>query len=176
MPLVYGLSGFTSVPQGAITGQGPPGASFMGQLGQQYFDTTTTPPTEYIYNGQTWTTGGASPATTTTYGTVLLTDNHEPVATKFYADNLAIAGAPNASTTVNGISFLATNADVVSPYNTPLGANTVVTPANISTIFASPPAIGGTAAAAGSFTTLAASSTLAVTGAATLSSTLGVTG
>ena len=37
-------------------------------------------------------------------------------------------------------------------------------------------AIGGTTPAAGAFTTLAASSTLAVTGATTLSSTLGVTG
>lgn len=42
--------------------------------------------------------------------------------------------------------------------------------------FASPPAIGGTAAAAGSFTTLAASSTLAVTGAATFATTAAITG
>jgi len=41
---------------------------------------------------------------------------------------------------------------------------------------ATPGAIGGTTPAAGAFTTLAASSTLAVTGATTLSSTLGVTG
>jgi hypothetical protein len=104
----------------------------------------------------TWSAGGNEPATTTEYGIVLLTDNNEPVATKFYADNLAIAGAPDASTVTKGISFLATNADVVSPYTTPLGANTVLTPANITTIFASPPPSGGTTPAAGIFTTLEA--------------------
>jgi len=52
-----------------------------------------------------WASGGNNPATTTAYGTVKLTDNSSPVATKFYADNLAIAGAPAWSETVAGITI-----------------------------------------------------------------------
>jgi len=113
--------------------------------GTRWIDLSVNPRLIYETSGAgDWDTGGVQPATTTTYGTVLLTDNNEPVATKFYADNLAIAGAPDASQVTKGISYLATNADVVSPYPTPLGANTVLTPANITTIFASPPPTGGT--------------------------------
>ena len=72
MPLAYGIGGLISVPQGAVTGFGPPAVSFKGELGQDYFDKSTTPPTEYVYNGQTWTTAGANPATTTSFGTVEL--------------------------------------------------------------------------------------------------------
>ena len=53
MPLAYGFGGFVSVPAGAVTGQGAPADSFKGGLGQQYFDTSVSPPKEYIYNGVT---------------------------------------------------------------------------------------------------------------------------
>src|SRR6185312_17215791 len=99
MGLAIGIGGLISTAPKAIQGYGPPSDSFKAALGQQYFDFLTTPPTEYIFNGQTWNSAGGSPATTTTYGTVILTDNSEPVATKVYADNLAIAGAPVATTT-----------------------------------------------------------------------------
>src|SRR6185503_1478276 len=106
MGSAYGIGGLISVPPAAIRGNGVPPASFKAKLGQQYFDFSQTPPTEYVYNGQTWTTAGANPATTTTYGTVLLTDNSEPVATKVYADALAIAGSPVATDTTPGIGKL----------------------------------------------------------------------
>ena len=83
MGMAVGIGGLISVPPKPISGHGVPPATFKAQLGQAYFDLDTVPPTEYIFNGQTWTTAGANPATTTTYGTVLLTDNNEPVATKF---------------------------------------------------------------------------------------------
>lgn len=54
MPLAYGIGGLISVPQGPVTGFGPPPASFIGQLGQEYFDKSQTPPVLYIFNGQTW--------------------------------------------------------------------------------------------------------------------------
>jgi len=137
--------------------------------GTRWIDLSVNPRLIYETSGAgDWDTGGVQPATTTTYGTVLLTDNNEPVATKFYADNLAIAGATDASQVTKGISYLATNADVVSPYPTPLGANTVLTPANITTIFASPPPTGGTTPGAGSFTTLAASGLASLSGSATI--------
>ena len=43
-----------------------------------------------------------------------MTDNNEPVATKLYADNLAIAGAPAWSETVSGIGQLATTAEAIA--------------------------------------------------------------
>lgn len=157
MGLAYGIGGLITTPPKVLSGVGVPASSFKGMLGQSYFDLSDpSSPVEYVYNGITWNTAGANPATTTTYGTVLLTDNNEPVATKFYADNLAIAGSPDASTVTKGISYLATNADVVSPYATPLGANTVLTPANITSIFAAPPPSGSTTPSAGVFTTLEA--------------------
>ena len=110
MPIAYGIGGILNVPPGALRGQGAPNQNFKGQLGQQYFDFSVSPPIEYVYNGESWTTAGANPATTTTYGTVLLTDNSQPVATKLYADNLVSAGAPVATTTTAGIGQLATDA------------------------------------------------------------------
>src|ERR1051326_4758367 len=58
--------------------------------GQLWFNKSTS--SLYVYEGSgTWNTSGEEPATTTSYGVVLLTDNSEPVATKAYADALAIA-------------------------------------------------------------------------------------
>jgi len=55
----------------------------------------------------TWSSGGEQPASTTVAGIVTITDNNEPVATKFYVD-AAIAGVvvgavPSAQLLVNGI-------------------------------------------------------------------------
>ncbi len=167
MSLVSGSSGQFAAAPAAEKGNGAPPASFQGKLGQQYFDTTSIPWVEYIYNGSSWATAGASPATTTTYGSVLLTDNSEPVATKVYADNLAIAGAPVATTLVEGISYLATDAMAVTPA-TVVNPNTVLIPSNLTAVFAAPPAIGSGTPAAGSFTTLAASGLASLSGSATI--------
>lgn len=72
------------------------------------------------------------PATTTTFGTVKLTDNNEPVATKFYADNLAIAGAPAWSETVSGIGQLSTLAEAVAGTDD----NTAITPLKLAGVLA----------------------------------------
>lgn len=120
--------------------------------------------------------GGLVPsATTLIEGVVLLTDNHSPVATKFYADALAIAGAPVATTAVQGIVELATNAEAVSPYTTTI-PNTALIPSNITPMFASPPPLGSTAPASGAFTTVSASSTLSVVGASTIAALSATTG
>ena len=60
MSLAYGIGGLVSVPPAPIRGNGPPPASFRGQLGQQFFDEATDPPTQYIYNGQSREIGRAS--------------------------------------------------------------------------------------------------------------------
>jgi hypothetical protein len=168
--LCYGIGGLVQVPQGAIKGNGPPPTSFKGQLGQMYFDESQTPAVLFVYNGTTWDEGGNATATQLVPGLVTMAtfaelstgtaDNTFDAAfandVYTYVNSVAVAGAPDATTVTKGIVFLATNADVVSPYATPLGANTVLTPANIATIFAAPPASGGTTPAAGIFTTLQA--------------------
>ena len=62
MVQAYGLQGISNVQPAAIIGSGVPSTSFKAALGQQYFDKTTSPWTEYVYNGTTWvlteTSGG----------------------------------------------------------------------------------------------------------------------
>lgn len=123
--------------------------------GTQIQDNSVSPPIIYQTTGYgNWDTGGVEPATTTRYGTVILTDNSEPVATKVYADNLAIAGAPVSTTTVAGIGQLATDGEAVAGTASTPALALFVTPSNLAPVFAAPPAIGGTTPAAATFTTL----------------------
>lgn len=177
MGLAVGIGGLINVPPATISGNGPPPTSFKGQLGQSYFDKSQSPPVEYVYNGQSWATAGANPATTTTYGTVLLTDNSEPVATKLYADSLAFLGSPVATQTSPGISQLATNAQVLANNDggaTLLNPPLVVIPSTLAARFASPPAIGSTTPAAGTFTDFTVTGTISISSAAAI--TIEVTG
>jgi hypothetical protein len=107
-------------------------------------------------------------ATPTTPGIVTVTAapfDTGPVATKLYADNLAIAGSPISEEAVNGIGQLATNSEAIAGTpNNPGVTALFVTPSNLSPVFASPPAIGGTAPAGGAFTTLSASGAFSLTG------------
>lgn len=121
--------------------------------------------------------GGLVPsASATVEGVVFLTEGTSsiayPVATKFYADNLAIAGAPAWSETVSGIGQLATQAEV----NAGTDDNTAVTPLKLATL------LGG-GSGPGSFTDLTATGAVTFTGAtgalsmtSTSASSLGVTG
>lgn len=111
-------------------------------------------------------------ATTVTYGVVTLTDNSFPVATKAYADALVIAGAPVATETTAGIGELATDAEAVAGTPSTGLLALFVTPSNLAPVFASPPAIGGTIAAAGAFTGLTADGTGVVTLASSADATI----
>lgn len=99
-------------------------------------------------------------ASSTVEGVVYLTEGTSsiayPVATKFYADNLAIAGAPVATETVAGIGELATDAEAVAGTPSTGVLALFVTPSNLTPVFAAPPAIGGTTPAAGAFTNISA--------------------
>ncbi len=128
MALAYGIGGMINVPPGPIQGRGAPAASFKGQLGQQYFDISQSPPVEYIYNGVTWLAGGDTPATTTSFGSVQLATLTElqngnapagaivplsnDVATVI-AGVVAGAGVP-ATTAQQGYVYLSTDANAVS--------------------------------------------------------------
>lgn len=81
-----------------------------------------------------------------------------------YINSVAIAGAPAWSETVSGIGQLSTTLEATTGTND----DTAMTPLKVAQVLASPPAIGGTAAAAGSFTTLAASGLASLSGSATI--------
>ena len=145
------------------------------------------------------TTGGQSIRVKTTAGTGITIPNGKtamvyanstnvvsavsyiPAATIDTA-TIAAGTATLSSATITGGALTGTTISGSTGSFTTLAASSTVSGAGFSAYLASPPAIGGTVAAAGSFTTLATSgaatlsSTLGVTGAATLSSTLGVTG
>lgn len=93
-------------------------------------------------------------ATTSTAGVVTLTDNSDPVATKVYVDAIAIAGAPVATESVQGIGELATDAQAIARTASTGALALLLTPSNLSPVLASPSAIGSTAPAAGTFTAL----------------------
>jgi len=92
-------------------------------------------------------------ASDTEYGIVVLTDDSEPVATKVYVDNIAIAGAPDWSESVKGIGELSTQAEAIAGTND----DTAMTPLKVAQVFA-----GGTVSP--SFTNVLISGTLGVTG------------
>lgn len=153
------------LPPPVISGRAPTSSDVNYTPGQLWFDK---PNGElYVNEGAgIWNTVGEEPATTTSYGVVLLTDNSEPVATKAYADSLAIAGAPVSTQTVAGIGQLATDEEAVAGTPSTSALALFVTPSNLSPVFAAPPAIGGTTPAAGSFTTASVAKTLLVNGGA----------
>jgi len=161
-----GLGGpFINVfPVPLIQQRAPTSSDTSYPLGQIWIDNSVSPAVSYEFLDSasgTWSTGGNAPATTTEYGTVLLTDNNEPVATKFYVDNIAIAGAPAWSETVSGIGQLSTNAEAIAGTND----DTAMTPLKVAAaLVAGLPITGG----AGSFTTLAASGLASLSGSATI--------
>lgn len=167
MSLVYGIGGMVSVMGPAIERNIAPPASFKAQIGQQYIDTSTSPRTLYFYDGQVWQQ--STPDTDATFASASDSTTSSSLAIKTYVDGVAVAGAPDASTVTKGIVYLADSTDVVSPWTSGLGVNNVVVPiGQIQTMFAAPPAIGGTTAAAGSFSTLAASGLASLSGSATI--------
>lgn len=117
-------------------------------------------------------------ASATVEGVVYLTEGTSsiayPVATKFYADNLAIAGAPVATETVAGIGQLATDAEAVAGTPSTGLLALLVTPSNLTPVFAAPPDIGGTTPGAATFTDLTTTGTVSISSAAAM--TIEVTG
>ena len=190
MPLAYGIGGLISVPQGAISGQGAPASSSKGDLGQQYFDLSVSPPAEYIFNGLTWQSGGNAYATTSTPGIVTLSSNVTTDSTSTtlvpyakavydYGQTLVLAGANIAQTAVTGITNLSTDAQAVAGTATVPGVTALaVQPSNLAAVFAAPPVIGGTTPAGATFTTIAGTAPTfsgLITGSASATITTGAT-
>ena len=166
MTQAYGIGGFVSIPPSAISANGPPPASFKGELGQPWFDHSTVPPTQYIYNGSSWALGGNEYATTSAAGVVKLSANVTtdlasttlvPYAKAVYdyGQSLVLAGANIAQTGVTGITNLATDVQAVAGTATVPGVTALaIQPSNLAAVFAANPAIGGTTPAAAVVTTL----------------------
>jgi len=198
-PLGYNGIDFYQNPP-LIRANRAPTTNDVYNIGTQWADGSVNPPVIYVTVGSgIWETGGNAAATTTSLGTVFLAtlselqNGNAPAGAYVPLSNDVatviagvVAGAvPPATSAQQGIVELATSAEVVSPYTVTI-PNTALIPANITPMFAEPPAIGSTTPAAGAFTTLAASSTLSVTGASTIaalsatsgsfSTTLAVTG
>jgi len=169
MVRTYGLTGLSNSLSAAIQGQGAPSGNLRGvDLGQSYFDRSTSPFTQYIWNGSSWELGGNGDATTSTFGIVQLatltelqTGTAPAGAYVPTANDVAtviagvVAGAvPPATETQAGIAELATQAET----NTGTNDTTIVTPLKLATYVA-----GGSGA--GSFTDLTATGTISFTGA-----------
>lgn len=132
----------------------------------------------YIHVGAgSWQAGGNDPATTSVYGTVILTDNSEPVATKVYVDAqiaaVVVGAVPAATETTAGIAEIATQAET----NTGTDDARIVSPLKLKTNLTTPPAIGGTTPNTGAFTTLTATAVgAAIALTSDTASSFGVTG
>lgn len=161
MPLVYGIGGQLNVAPGPIQGEGPPPENFKGQLGQFYFDISTTPYTAYIYDSVEWQIGGNALATTTSPGIVEIDDDltdapptdyvvPSAMAAKSYIDSIAIAGAPAWDETTAGIGEIATTAEAIAATDDTVA----MTPLKMAQMFASPPSLGVLTGGAAKFTTL----------------------
>jgi len=161
-----------------LSGNRAPTSQDIYPPGTRIQDNSVSPPIIYSTSGAgNWDTGGVEPATTTTYGTVILTDNSEPVATKVYADNLVASGAPIATDSQAGISQLATDAKAVAGTDggsTLVDPPNVVIPSNLIAKMSSPGPIGDTTPSTGVFTDLSATGTFDISSAAAI--TIEVTG
>lgn len=104
MPLAYGIGGLISVPQGAVKGKGVPPASFKGDLGQIYIDTTASDAEAvYIYDGNSWVQSQVTLSTDDTFANASNETTSSSLAIKNYVD----AAVQLATVTVSSAELLA---------------------------------------------------------------------
>lgn len=179
MPQAYGIGGLINVPPAAIKGSSAPAASFKGQLGQIYIDSSAADASAvYVYDGNSWVQNQLSLDTDGTFASASNSTASSSLAIKTYVDATASFGAPIASDVAQGIAWTATDAQCVAGTANDATNAYMVSPDNLVAIFASPNGpIGGTAAVAGTFTDLTADGTGAVSltgnAASTLTNTAG---
>ena len=150
---------FVTVQEPALVAQrAPTTADTDYAKGRVWLDESASPAALYTHiGGGVWDQGGNAVATTSTPGIVTINDDGTltgaddttvptSLATKTYADALAIAGAPDASTSVKGIAELCTTAEATAGTDT----SRIMTSANVASVFAAPPALGSGTPAAGS--------------------------
>lgn len=146
--------------------------------GQAWIDESVSPAILYFHiGGGDWNSNELTLSTDATFAGALDTTASSSLAIKTYVDGVAVAGAPVATESVQGIGELATDAEAVAGTASTALKALLVTPSNLSAVFAAPSAIGGTTPAAGTFTALTADGTGAVSltgnAASTLTNTAG---
>ena len=109
--------------------------------------------------GGNWPSNQLSLNTDATFAAASNSTASSSLAIKTYVDGVAIAGAPDASTAVKGITEYATNAEAAAQTAT----DKALVASNVPSVMGAPGAIGGTTPAAGTFTALTADGTGAVT-------------
>jgi len=176
----YGVGGPTIpvFPPPVIAQRSPTTSDTAYPPGQVWIDQSVSPHAEYTnLGGGLWETGGNALATTSAPGIVEIATYSElssgtapedyivPNANDVYTfvTTTASAGAPVATETTAGIGELATDAEAIAGTPSTGLVALFVTPSNLTPVFASPPAIGGTLPAAGAFTGLSADGTGLVT-------------
>lgn len=133
--------------------------------GQQWLDESPATPVMYEFLGGTlWQSNNLTLSTDGTFAGASNSTASSSLAIKTYVDATAVAGAPVADTSTAGIGQLATNAEAVAGTASTPTVALFVTPSNLSSVFAAPPAIGGTTPAGGAFTTLSASGAFSLSG------------
>lgn len=123
MGVAVGVGGILLVaPQAQKLNNAPPSTYKASILGQSVFDMSTTPPTEYVWNGQTWVagagTGGAATfASVTTTGAIVAgtTVTAGTGITSTTGNIVATAGQVNAGTSMTaGTSITATLGNITA--------------------------------------------------------------
>lgn len=167
MPQAYGIGGLINVPPAAIKRSSAPAASFKGELGQIYIDSSAADASAvYVYDGNSWVQNQLSLDTDGTFASASNSTASSSLAIKTYVDATASFGAPIASDVAQGIAWTATDAQCVAGTANDATNAYMVSPDNLVAIFASPNGpIGGTAAVAGTFTDLTADGNITMTGA-----------
>jgi hypothetical protein len=151
MSKVYGIQGLVNAPPEVLTGYGPPNPNFQGQLGQFYYDISTSPFTLYQFNGTTFTGGTVVvPVTPSQGGTGLISPAAHQLMVTEGASNFNLLGVAG-----NGqIPIGSAGADpVLANITAGVGVTVVNGPGSIT--------ISSTAAGT-TWTPIAASQTLAV--------------
>ena len=145
---------FVDVQSPPIIAQRAPATSDTNYpKGASWIDDSVSPAILYWHiGGEDWNSNELTLSTDGTFAAALDTTASSSLAIKTYADNLAIAGAPDASTTVKGIAELNTTSEALAGTDT----SRIMTSANVASVFAAPPALGSGTPGAGSFTTLSA--------------------
>ena len=153
------------MPKPVIAQAAPSSSNKDFPKGQEWLDESVSPAVFYIHKGNgVWTANNLVLSTDGTFAAALDTTASSSLAIKTYVDATAIAGAPVATESTAGIGELATDIEARDGTASTGALALLVTPSNLSFVFAAPPAIGGTTPAAATFTDLTTSGTVNIIG------------
>lgn len=113
--------------------------------GASWIDESVSPAVLYFHiGGGDWNSNELTLSTDDTFVGALDTTASSSLAIKTYVDGVAIAGAPVATETTAGIGELATDVEAVAGTPSTGVLALLVTPSNLTPVFAAAPDIGGT--------------------------------